>query len=151
MTRYLIILTIILTGCDYINTDKRRIDKVETLKEFFYENKEDFELLIRDIESDKSMTAKMGLVQDVDKLENEIRTKKLKRLKIKTLTISETTCGQSEIEFRTSWTDYPIGQLYLTKDCSDEKSKKGKYWKGGFVEVWGLGDNWMIWIDSDPI
>jgi hypothetical protein len=149
--RYIIILTIILTGCDYVNTEKRRIGKVGTYKEFFYENKEVFEQLIKEIQNDKSITDKMGLFQSVDKLEDELKIKKLRRLEINTLAIDPTTCGQPKVEFLTSWTDYPIGQLYLTKDCVDEQSKKGYYSKGGFIEVWGLGDGWIIWIDSDPI
>jgi len=97
------------------------------------------------------MTSKMGLFQDVKKLEDEEKMKKLGSLDVLALTITETNCGEPEIEFITSWTDYPIGQMYLTKDCSDEKSGKGNYWKSGFIEVWGLGDGWMIWVDSDPI
>jgi hypothetical protein len=149
--RHLIILTIILTSCDYINTDKRRIDKAESYKQYFYENKEVFEQLIKDIQIDKSITSKMGLFQDVDKLEDELKIKKLRRLEIQTISITQTNCEQPEIEFITSWTEYPIGQMYLTKDCPGEKSTKGSYWKGGFIEVWGLGNGWVIWIDSDPI
>lgn len=98
MTKYyLVILTIILTSCDFINTDQKRADKVESYK------------------------------------------------------LYKTNCGQPEIEFTTSWTNYPLGKLYLANDCPNDKSKKGNYWKGGFIEIWGLGDGWIIWIDSDAI
>lgn len=93
----------------------------------------------------------MGLFQNVKKLEDEKKIKKLRRLAIQTFSISQTSCGESKVEFITTWTDYPIGQMYLTKDCPDNKSRKDNYWKGGFIEVWGLGDGWTIWIDSDPI
>lgn len=144
-------MTILLTSCNYINTDKRRIDKADSYKEFFYENKTTFDQLIKDIQGDKSITSKMGLFHEVDKLEDELKTKKLRRLEIHTFSIAQTNCDEPEIEFITSWTDYPIGQMYLTKGCPDEKSEKGNYWKGGFIEVWGLGDGWVIWVDSDPI
>ena len=152
MRPYLIILTIILAaGCDFIKTDKRRLDKAEEYKEFFYENRDTFEQLIKDIQVDKDMTDKMGLFQKVEKLQDKEKVNTLTSLDIHMLTISETNCDELEMEFITSWTDYPIGQMYLTKDCSDEKSGKGNYWKDGFIEVWGLGEGWMIWIDSDPI
>lgn len=83
---------------------------------------------------------------------DELTNKQLRRLEIDHVDINKTNCGQLEIEFTTSWTKYPIGQMYLSKDCSDDKSKKGSYWTdGNFIEVWGLGDDWIIWVDSDFI
>ncbi len=93
----------------------------------------------------------MGLFQDVEKLEDELKIKKLRGLEIRALSIVKRSCEQPEIEFITSWTDYPIGQMYLTKGCPDEKSKEGGYWQDGFIEVWGLGEGWAISIDSDFI
>ena len=149
--RHLIILTIILTSCDYVNTDKRRIEKAESYKQYFNENKEIFEQLIKDIQNDKSITSKMGLLQDVTKLEDDLKIKRFRRLEIQMFSIAQSTCEQPKVEFITTWTDFPIGQMYLTKDCPDENSREGAYWKGGFIEVWGLGDGWTIWIDSDLI
>ena len=40
MTRLLIISTIILSSCNYINTDKKRVEKVESLKNYFYDNQD---------------------------------------------------------------------------------------------------------------
>ena len=148
---HLIILTILLANCNYFNTDKRRIDKVESYKKFFYENQETFEQLTKEIQDDKILSGKNGLLQKTEDLD-ELKGKKLRRLEIHTFTTSQTNCEQPRIEFITSWTDYPIGQTYLTKDCSDEKSKKGNYWTdGNFIEVWGLGDGWVLWVDSDFI
>lgn len=150
MRRHLIILTFILTGCNYISTDKRRIDKVESYKVFFYDNKEIFERIVDLINSDKKLSARIGKWIDPEEFD-ELTNKQLRRLEIEHVTISNTDCGQLGIEFTTSWADYPIGKMFLAKDCSDDKSKKGNYEKGGFIEVWGLGDDWLIWIDSDPI
>jgi hypothetical protein len=151
MRRHLVIFTIALIGCDYINTDKRRIDKAESYKLFFYEHKTVFEQLIKEIQSDESIINQMGLLQDVEKLEDKLKVKKFRRLEVQAFSINQTSCEQPKIEFITSWTHYPIGQMYLTKDCPGENSKEGKYWKSGFIEVWGLGDGWSIWIDSDFI
>jgi hypothetical protein len=149
--RQLFILTILLTSCNYINTDKKRIDKAEEFKVFFYDNKEIFERLADQITNEnKLINARLGQLIGPEEFD-DLTKKQLRRLKIDFVTINNTNCGQLEIEFITSWTSYPIGQLYLSKDCNDDKSKKDNYWKGGFIEVWGLGDNWIIWIDSDPI
>lgn len=151
MSRILIIMALILTGCNYINTEKRKADKVESYKEFFYENRQQFEQLAKEIQDDKILSSKNGLLQKTEDLD-ELKGKKLRRLDIHTFTISRTNCEQPRIEFITSWTDYPIGQMYLTKDCSDEKSEKNNYWTdGNFIEVWGLGDGWVLWVDGDFI
>lgn len=149
MKRYLIILTVALTNCDYINTEQRRLEKVETYKQYFYENKEVFERLVEDVQKDKSI--KLGLFQDVGGLDDNKKTKLLKSLNVRTLVTDNTNCGYHSVEFTTEWTNFPIGQMFLTKDCPDEKSKKGNYWKNGFIDVWGLGDGWVIWVDSDPV
>jgi len=149
--RQLFILTIFLTSCNYINTDKKRIDKAEDCKVFFYDNKEIFESLTDQLTNDKNLIdARLGQLIRPEEFD-DLTNKQLRRLKIDFVTISNTSCGQLKIEFTTSWTSYPIGQMYLTKDCKDDSSNKGNYWKTGFIEVWGLGDDWTIWIDSDPI
>lgn len=148
--RHLIILTFILTGCNYINTDKKRIDKAESYKIFFYDNKDVFEQIVDLINNDKNLNARIGKWINPEEFD-ELTNKQLRRLEIKHVTINKTDCGQFEVEFTTSWTSYLIGQMYLAKDCSDRKSKKGNYRKVGFIDVWGLGDDWLIWIDSDPI
>jgi hypothetical protein len=118
---------------------------------FFYDNKEIFERLADQITNEnKLINARIGQLIGPEEFD-DLTNKQLRRLKIDFVTINNTNCGQLEIEFKTSWTSYPIGQMYLSKDCNDDKSKKDNYWKGGFIEVWGLGDNWTIWIDSDPI
>ena len=45
---------------------------------------------------------------------------------------------------------YWMDDLCLSLDESGIP-KKGNYRKDGFIEVWGLGDDWLIWVDSDPI
>lgn len=69
------------------------------------------------------------------------------------MTISVTNCDGFEVQYTTSWTTLPLGQMYLTYDpCNDPHSGKGNYWTdGNFIEVWGLGDGWMIVVDNDFI
>ena len=152
MTRLLIILTFLATGCNYINTDKKRADNVESYKVFFHDNRETFEQITRQLINDKNVSNKVGkfiFPDDFDDLTN----KKLRRLEIEFVTISKKDCDDFEVEFKTSWTNYPIGQMYLTRTgCNETKAIKGNYWTDtGFIEVWGLGEGWIIWTDSDFI
>ena len=96
---------------------------------------------------DENVKDKVGksINPDVEELTN----KKLRRLEIEFVTISKANCDDFELELKTSWTNYPIGQMYLTKTgCNDTKATKGNYWTdNNFIEVWGLGDDWIIWAD----
>ena len=59
-----------------------------------------------------------------------------------------------EVEYATEWTEYPIGTLYLTwTTCGNLKqTEKGFYQSdSSFIEVFGIGNNWLIWTDSDFI
>ncbi len=60
-----------------------------------------------------------------------------------------------EVEYATKWTKYPIGTLYLTwTNCDSEQTEQGYYKDNfdlNFIEVWGIGNNWLIWTDSDFI
>lgn len=152
MTRQILfIVTLILTGCSYLNTEQKRSDKVETYKRFFYENQKTFDQIVERISNNTSINTKTG--QRIEPKEfDELTNKQLRRLNIQFVEINKTNCRQLEIEFATSWTEYPIGQMYLSKDCLDNKSTKDSYWTdGNFIEVWGLGNNWTIWVDSDAI
>lgn len=151
MTRQLILWTLLLTSCSYVNTERKRADKVKSCKVFFYDNQKTFDSIVERINSDTVINSRTRHRIDPTAFD-EFTTKQLRRLNIQFVEINRTNCGQVEIEFTTSWTKYPIGQMYLSKDCSDDKSAKDSYWTdGNFIEVWGLGDNWMIWIDSDYI
>ena len=60
-----------------------------------------------------------------------------------------------EVEYETRWTEYPIGTLYLTWTTCDSKQTEKGYYKDNFdlnfIEVWGIGNDWLIWTDSDFI
>jgi len=124
---------------------------VNFYKEFFYKNQDTFDHIVLRIAENATKNNLIGKRLELYEFD-ELTIKQLRRLEIEYIVIHETNCGLLEIEFATSWTDYPIGQTYLSYDCSDEKSTKGNYWSdGNFIEVWGLGDNWTIWVDSDFI
>ena len=55
------------------------------------------------------------------------------------------------VERQANWTKYPVGMLYLTKTtCDTIQTKKGYYLDNfdvNFIEVWVVGNDWLIWID----
>ncbi|WP_299782974.1 hypothetical protein [uncultured Formosa sp.] len=59
-----------------------------------------------------------------------------------------------EVEYATEWTEYPIGTLYLTwTTCGNLKQTEKEFHQSdsSFIEVFGIGNNWLIWTDSDFI
>ena len=58
-----------------------------------------------------------------------------------------------EVEYATQWTKYPIGTLYLTwTTCNPKQTEKGFYQSDtSFVEIFGIGNDWLIWTDTDFI
>jgi len=87
---------------------------------------------------------------DLDKsLSKELKEKGIIRLSVH----KSSNC--QEVEYSTNWTEYPIGSLYLTwTSCDSAQTQKGYYKDNfhiNFIEVWGVGNNWLIWIDSDFI
>lgn len=60
--------------------------------------------------------------------------------------------GCKEIGYRTNWAVHPVGTFYLSwTPCSSEKTKKRYYKQDSFIEVWGVGEGWLILVDSDWI
>lgn len=77
--------------------------------------------------------------------------KELDELEIGTITILNTNCnGIVEVEFIVNWTNKAT--VYFDKNTSEKtNTKKGYHSKAGMIEVWGLGNGWMMWIDYDYI
>jgi hypothetical protein len=140
-------------SCNYINTDKKRAEKVKTYKDFFYQNQTKFNQLNEYLLNNSKFNLRIGqflTTKDLDSLTNE----KLKELGIESFSFSYTNCEKLEVEYKTTWTKYPIGQMYLSKEpCIKDsiKDTNNKVESKGFIEVHNLGNGWFIWIDSDFI
>jgi hypothetical protein len=140
-------------SCNYINTDKKRAEKVKTYKDFFYQNQTKFNQLNEYLLNNSKFNLRIGqflTTKDLDSLTNE----KLKELGIESFSFSYTNCEKLEVEYKTTWTKYPIGQMYLSKEPFIKDSIKdtnNKVESKGFIEVHNLGNGWFIWIDSDFI
>ena len=142
VNKALIILSLLILSCNFINTDSKRIEQANNYKRFFFENKEQLEQITEKVLRNKKLILKSG-----QKIEEQLKT-----LKIENIVITKNSCETFEVEYRTSWTKYPIGTMYLTMNvCESTKYPNGSYVNFGFIEVWGLGEGWILWVDSDFI
>jgi len=148
---YLIFLLTMFASCSYLDSNKERVRKVEKFSKYVKDNKQEFEKLTKDILNDKYVQSRIGYFISKNELSQDLN-ERLTKLDIPKLSVSRMQCDSLELEYITAWTEYPVGQLYLTKDnCYGEQSNKGYYHQNNFIEVWGQGDGWVIWIDSDFI
>lgn len=143
----IIIFTIILlsfSNCQVTESDAERyIEK-------FTENKSDFEKLAQKISSDKKLLTKIDHSVEENEIEADIK-EQLDGLDIGSFNILSTECdGIVKVEFVVNWTKNAT--VYFDKDnCEKTMTKKGYHSKAGMIEVWGLGDGWVMWIDYDYI
>lgn len=114
----------------------------------FERNKKDFEQLVRLL---KSQNLKAGYPVNENELTGDIRDV-LDDLDISEVNLDYTDCqGPVSYEFAVSWS--LKATVYFKKmACSKEETRKGYHANiTEMVEVWGLGDGWMMWIDHDFI
>jgi len=133
------IFGVFLYSCQVTESDtKNYIEK-------FNANKVDFGKLALEINEYKVLSSKG---------DNEIYSKfedGLNDLNIQRINISKTSCKDVfEIEFTTSWSKNAT--VYFTKnECVTEQSNVNYHSKSEMIEVWGLGNGWIMWIDYDFI
>lgn len=114
----------------------------------FEEHKGDFEELVVLL---KAQNIKVGYPINENDLPDKIQNI-LRELHISDVNLNVTRCkGLVEYQFTTSWSGKTT--LYFSKDiCSKEETVKGFHAKTSeMIEVWGLGDEWAMWIDHDYI
>lgn len=120
----------------------------EKIEDFRNEEKEWNDLTVK-ILSDKIVNEKLGLIIDIEDLENNL-TGELKQKEIINITVSNNEKCKS-VEYQREW-KYSIGTQYLKwTTCDSVKSKEGYYENLTLIEVFGIGNGWLTWIDTDPI
>lgn len=76
----------------------------------------------------------------------------LQNLEISTISLNHTQCqGVLDYQLTTTWSR--TSTLYFSKDkCDKIQTVKGYHSKHSeMIEVWGLGEGWIMWIDYDFI
>ena len=144
------ILTFILSACKD-NKEKRKEIVAEKITQFSDKESEWNNLTNRILENEY-VNSNLGKGIYPNDLEQSLSTELIKN-GIKFITVrNDSEC--KEVEYATEWTEYPIGTLYLTwTTCGNLKqTEKGFYQSdSSFIEIFGIGNNWLIWTDSDFI
>tara|TARA_B100000809_G_C15103294_1_gene517754 strand:+ start:325 stop:783 length:459 start_codon:yes stop_codon:yes gene_type:complete len=141
---------IVAAGCS-VDREERKKVVLEKIEAFEQEQWNELTQLILD---NGYVNSHIGLYINPDELDGEL-SQKLKEKGVIRLSVVDLADDCKEVEYSLDWTEYPIGSLYLTWSSCDSKQTKKGYYKDNFninfIEVWGLGDNWSMWIDSDPL
>lgn len=114
----------------------------------FETHKEEFEELVSLL---KSQNIKVGYPINVNELPKNIRSI-LNNLDISDVNTNASSCKDTPAyEFTTSWSSKAT--LYFSKDsCNKEQTIKGYHEKASeTIELWGMGNDWFMWIDHDFI
>ncbi len=117
-------------------------------KRKFERHKKDFENLVRLL---KTQNIKVGYPINENVLPESIQTI-LINLDISDVNLNLTQCDNiADYQFTSSWSSKAT--LYFSKDtCNKRQTEKGFHDKTSkMIEVWGLGDDWIMWIDHDFI
>ncbi len=130
---------------------QKRDEMVKDKIESFHQNQTEWDSLAQKILRDDFVISHSGKNIKPEELNKPI-SDELQRKGIVSFSISNNEFC-SEVEFVTNWTSYPIGTLYLNwTPCDSIQTKKGYYNDNtNFIEVWGIGNSWLIWVDSDFI
>ncbi|MFB6320809.1 hypothetical protein [Saccharicrinis sp. FJH54] len=147
-----IILTFIMTfsllSCKN-NTEKRKEIVIKKITQFSDKQAEWNNLTNRILENQfvKSNLGKGIYPTDFEKyLSTELIKNGVKRITVH----KSSECKEVEYEFDY---EYPIGTLHLTwTTCAPKQTEKGYYQSdSNYIEIYGIGNNWLIWTDGDPI
>ena len=138
-------LSLFLNGCTVNKHDAK--DYIAK----FYANKKSFEEIIIELKSSKAFNNRIGLPIRLYELNKELY-KKTSQLDVLDIDILYSQCqGINYISLTMNWTKKVT--VHLTKDsCDKTQTAKGYHNKTSeMIEVWGLGDDWLMWIDYDFI
>ncbi len=148
-TFLLFLLTFVCFACKD-NREKRR-EFVSEKIESFSEKQAEWDNLTKRILKNEFVNSNLGKYInsiDLDKsLASELTEKGIKRISVR----NSSEC--KEVEYTTEWTNYQITYLYLTwTTCDSKQTEKGFYQSdSSFIEIYGIGNNWLVWTDGDPI
>ncbi len=149
LNKLLLTITILVSSCSDSRQNRKDFVKDKLIK--INENIYEWENLTKDILNDTFVNIHLGKLIITSELNNNIR-QRLEKFGVTQISVEKKT-NCTEVEYTTNWAESPIGKLYLTKNtCDNIQTKRGYYFDNydtNFIEVWGVGNNWLIWIDSD--
>lgn len=127
----------------------------------FVENNEDFKFNIGELNIIVNEIIKLNLKESYDisinKLPKDIKNK-LEKLGIKSfsfINISNNNCNEKqivELNVYENWNVENLNNVKLIYSPCDEKTKINQHYYDGFhIDIWGQGQNWLIFSDTDFI
>ena len=144
MKNIICFLTIIsLVSCS--NRKEIVLQKIEN----FRSEKKAWDDLTKLILNDKTVNSKLGLLIEPKELDDSLGNELLKK-EIVFITVGNNKNCQS-VEYQKCWKN-AIGTQYLKwTTCDSLKTKKDYYEDLSPIEVFGIGEKCLTWIDTDPI
>jgi len=137
----LFFLFIALSNCTPYSYD------ISRYKKKFEAHRSDFDSLVSLL---KAQNLQNGPPINENNLPDEIK-RQLAALEISDVSILGRCKDTTVYEFTSNW--IKKAALHFSWDlCDKEQSVKGYHGMGGkMIEIWGLGDGWIMWIDYDFI
>ena len=133
------LVTLALTSCS-INTRD-----ISSYQNIFEAHKGEFEALVGLL---KLQNIKVGYPINENELPNSIKVM-LENLNISDINLNASSCKDTPAyEFTTSWNGKALS---FSKDpCNKTQTVKGYHEKvSETIELWGMGNDWTMWIDYD--
>lgn len=144
MKNILYFLTIILL----VSCSNRKEIVLQKIENFHVEKKE-WDNLTKQILNDKTVNSKLGQLIEPKELNDSLANKLLKKGIVYIIVGNNKDC--QSVEYQKCW-ENDIGTQYLKwTTCDSLTTKKGYYEDLSPIEVFGIGEKWLTWIDTDPI
>lgn len=148
MKKIVLALFLILISCNIGKEGRKEI--IEIKIEEFNENQKEWNILTQRILKDETVIHKLGQLISPNDLEKSI-AEELNEREIKYISVRNSIECQ-EVEYQKVWDNFIGTQFLKFTTCDSLKTQKGYYQSDSSpIEVFGIGDNWLIWIDIDPI
>jgi hypothetical protein len=138
-----ILLSFLISSCSFSDSD------VTGIKEDFEEKKPEFEKLVSEILKSKALLNTAGHFIHNEDVSKEI-LEKLDSVKAEIDGLEKGDCDKFDVTFRLNW-DNSVAIFLCKENCSSKRTVKGFVEKGGMIDVYGLGNGWVLWIDHDFI
>jgi len=136
-------IIILFTSC----SDRKEI-VFEEINRFKNEQNE-WNGLTKRILNDNTVKQKLGQIIEPEEL-SETLNKELSEKGIISLTVGNTE-DCKKVEYQKAWKN-SIGTQYIEwTTCDTIRTQNGYYEDLSPIEVFGIGNNWLTWIDIDPI
>lgn len=117
--------------------------------ENFQSEKKEWNDLTKRILKDKTVNSKLGLLIEPEELDESLANELLKK-EIVSITVGNNKDCQ-RVEYQKCWENFIGTQYLIWTTCDSLKTKKGYYEDLSPIEVFGIGEKWLTWIDTDPI